>query len=140
MVETRRLPSHAAGSGGSCRVLFPCSQSGPTPYRHTVCCFVLYQSFVEFTEPSSSLALATIYVQLGRVEDALGLLESEHAELHLPIAMETAEECTSGDGSELTRPQDQPDYTLEVRMRLPHVQRNCMVLLYHFRLNCSVSN
>ena len=64
--------------------------------------------------PPVSLALATIYVQLGRVEDALGLLESEHAELHLPVAMDTTEECTSGESTELARHQDQPDYTLEV--------------------------
>jgi general transcription factor 3C polypeptide 3 (transcription factor C subunit 4) len=59
------------------------------------------------------LVLATIYVQLGRVEDALALLESEHYHHH-GIAMETTEECSNKaePGHEIQSPR-QAEYTLE---------------------------
>lgn len=63
-----------------------------------------------------SLALATIYVQLGRVEDALALLESEQYE-HLSVAMETTEECANKQDTGVIRLPEQTDYTLEVNIQ-----------------------
>ena len=55
-----------------------------------------------------------MYVQLGRVEDALALLESEHYE-HYHVSMDTTEECTNEmEQSQNIKPPEQTDHTLEV--------------------------
>ena len=55
-----------------------------------------------------------MYVQLGRVEDALALLESEHYE-HYHVSMDTTEECTNEmEQSQIVKLPEQTDHTLEV--------------------------